>query len=130
MEEKRLLDAATAARENAYCPYSHYAVGAALLCEDGRVFVGCNVENASFGATLCAERAALAAAVTAGAREFAALALVGGPEGEEAGEVCPCGICLQALSELCGREMPVYTLVGDTPVGRTLGELIPNAFQL
>ncbi len=120
------------ARENAYAPYSHFAVGAALLGEGGRVYAGCNLENASYGATICAERAALAAAVAAGERSFAALAVAGGPQGQPpAGDCFPCGICRQALSEFCAPQMPVLVVRGEGDWRwYTLEELLPYAFRL
>ncbi len=90
-----LLHQAWAAREKAYAPYSAFAVGAALLAADGRVFCGCNVENLSFGLTICAERAAVCAAVAAGVREFVAIAVVA----ESVEPVTPCGACRQVLAE-------------------------------
>ncbi len=131
MNYKELLAAARIARENAYAPYSRFKVGAALLARDGRVFLGCNVENASFGATLCAERSALAAAVTSGVRDFSAIAIVGGKENEKTGACTPCGICRQVLAELCA---PDFTVIledadGDERV-MTLSELLPHSFNL
>jgi cytidine deaminase len=121
----RLLDAARAARANAYAPYSGFPVGAALLAADGRVFTGVNVENASYGLTTCAERSAVARAVSEGARDFRAIAVVG-PEDDVA---CPpCGSCRQILYEL-GREMTVVTAGdGSRPLRTTLAELLPGAF--
>ncbi|MGI6264703.1 MAG: cytidine deaminase [Acutalibacteraceae bacterium] len=123
MDFSSLLKRAAAARQNAYCPYSRFAVGAALLAASGKVYTGVNLENASFGATLCAERSALAAAVTAGERRFSALAVVGG-----ANPTPPCGICRQTLAEF-----------GDIPVAyadealsavrqTTLSALLPEGF--
>lgn len=130
-EIRALLDAAHAARARAYAPYSHFFVGAALLGRNGRIYTGCNIENASFGATLCAERVALGAAVADGERDFWAIAIVGGREGEEAREPClPCGICRQVLSEFCMGELPVY-LEGDEGVAvYRLDELLPHSFAL
>ncbi len=119
-----LVAAATAARDAAYCPYSGFAVGAALETADGRVFVGCNVENASYGLTLCAERAALAAAVAAGARRFRRLVIVAGAEPP----VSPCGGCRQALAEF----EPDLVVQGVGPGGSrqwTVRELLPDAFE-
>ena len=125
---RALLDAAHAARANAYAPYSKFFVGAALLADDGRVFVGCNVENASFGGTLCAERVALGAAVASGARDFSAIAIVGGAK-ERADAPCfPCGICRQVLSELCRGDMPVYLEGANGVEEYTLAALLPHAF--
>lgn len=118
-----LLAAARAARARAYCPYSGFAVGAALEAADGRVFTGCNVENASFGLTLCAERAALAAAVNGGAREFRRLVVVA----ETASGIAPCGACRQALAEF-GTGLAVEG-VGPSGARRwTLAELLPDGF--
>lgn len=133
MSHAELAVAAAKARRNAYAPYSRFAVGAALLCEDGTVFTGANVENASFSLTCCGERSALFAAVSSGRRRFAALAVLGAPIGEEQSTdyTLPCGACLQALSEFCTPDMPVLCAksAGDF---RTVpfGELFPAAFSL
>ena len=130
MSGEELLAAAKEARKKAYCPYSGFAVGAALLADDGRVFSGCNIENASFGATCCAERVALFAAVAAGAKRFAALAIVGGKTGEEALSPCPpCGLCRQALSEFCKSDFPIYLSDGNTVKTIRLGEIFPMSFS-
>ena len=121
----RLLDAARRARANAYAPYSHFHVGAALLADDGRVFTGVNVENASYGLTTCAERTAMTRAVADGARAFRAIAVVG-PEDDV--PCPPCGSCRQILHELG----PDMTVVMADEGGRTremsLRELLPGAF--
>ena len=102
MEPMKLVELAIEAREHAYVPYSHFAVGAALLTKDGKVYQGCNIENSSFGATNCAERTAFFRAVYEGEREFEAIAIVGGPEGRPVSELCaPCGICRQVMAEFC-----------------------------
>jgi cytidine deaminase len=121
-----LLDRAREARANAYAPYSRFPVGAALLAADGRVFTGCNVENASYGLTNCAERVAIGSAVSAGAREFAAIAVIGP---EDAQPCAPCGACRQVLYEF-GAELPVIFPSGDAGgyQVRTMGELLPGAF--
>ena len=122
-QEKKLIEAAMQARENAYAPYSDYKVGAALLAKSGKIYVGCNFENASFGAGTCAERVALGAAIAAGEREFSAIACVGG-EG-----ITPCGICRQALAEF--GDMTV--LCGDTAGtvrSYRLSGLLPYGFAL
>ncbi len=127
IDREKLLACATEARKNAYAPYSHFTVGAALLADNGTVYCGCNVENASYGLTCCAERTALYKAVSDGARMFCAIAVVGGNEDEEAATSCPpCGICRQALAEFCDNAFPV--ILSDTTV--TLGELLPHAFRL
>jgi cytidine deaminase len=116
--------AAEQARSHAYAPYSNFSVGAALRGASGAVFVGCNVENASYGATLCAERAAMAAAVAAGEREFVALAIVSGAPKPTP----PCGICRQCLAEL-GPSLPIRSFSGTTLAEYTLAELLPDAFD-
>lgn len=120
-----LIAAAREATARAYAPYSNFPVGAALLAADGRLFVGVNVENASYGLTICAERSALAAAVSAGVRDFRALAVVA----EEA--VPPCGACRQVLAEFAP-DLPIYlvALAGDDYIATDLGTLFPEAFQL
>ncbi len=125
---RELLAAAHAAASNAYCPYSRFAVGAALLADDGRIFTGVNVENASYGLTVCAERAALFAAVTAGARRFQALALIAGARTP----ATPCGACRQVLAEFCDDRLPVFcgARTGTAVKRTTLGALLPKAFRL
>ena len=122
--------AARAAAARAYAPYSEYRVGAALLGSDGSVWTGCNVENASYGLTMCAERTALFKAVSEGCRTFSALVVAGGGADSPA---MPCGACRQALAEFCGAEMPVAVvpLAGGGPaVRKTLGEFLPFSFSL
>ena len=121
-EIDQLLHLAALARQSAYVPYSHFAVGAALRAADGRIFTGCNVENASYGLTICAERNAVVHAIAEGARRFDAVAVV------TANGVTPCGACRQVLAEF-GREMTV--IVGDVSGNRrvyALNELLPDAF--
>lgn len=131
MDEKALCKAALAAMEYAYAPYSGYTVGAALLAADGRVFSGCNIENAAFTPTVCAERTALFKAVSEGVRDFAMLAVAGGKDGAVTGVFPPCGVCRQALSEFCKPEMPVLLVSGtDSYEKTTLGALLPLAFSL
>ena len=127
-----LIRAAKKARQNAYAPYSHFTVGAALLCADGySVFGGCNQENASFSAGICAERAAFAAAVSAGHHTFAALALIGGREKEEPTEFCtPCGICRQVMAEFCAPYFPVILAISEKEYQIvTLEQLFPFGFS-
>ena len=105
---KELIQTALDARKNAYAPYSHYQVGAALLSSDGTIYSGCNIENASYGATNCAERTAFFSAVSEGKRDFLAIAITGGLEGEEISDyVVPCGICRQIMQEFCGDDFQV-----------------------
>ena len=124
-----LVQAAREAAANAYCPYSRYHVGAALLASDGRVFRGCNVENASYGLTLCAERNAITTAIAEGCHEFRALAIAGGTPDAPA---FPCGACRQVLVEFCGPDFPVVVaaLEGGDPETIPLADLLPRSFQL
>jgi len=126
---ERLVDAASAARTRAYAPYSRYSVGAAIETASGKVFAGCNVENASYGACLCAERSAIAQMVAAGESSPVACAVVTGGRSPGA----PCGICRQVLSEFA-EDLPVV-LVAEGPRGQarrntTLASLLPLAFRL
>jgi cytidine deaminase len=124
MKARAPVPAARSARRRAYAPYSGFRVGAAVLA-GGRIFEGANVENASFGLTLCAERAAVTAAVLAGRRDLQAVAVASGT----VPPTPPCGMCLQTLAEFAGPELPV-TLAGarGSRVETTLGELLPRAF--
>ncbi len=131
MNDKELMDCAIRVRENAYAPYSHFAVGAALLSEDGKVYVGCNVENASFSATCCAERVAFGRALADGARRFSQIAVVGGRKGCAPSDfVMPCGICRQVMTEFCGADFEILVTNGEEIRTWTLGELMPGAFRL
>lgn len=124
MDHARLIELAKGARERAYAPYSHFPVGAALLGRSGRVYTGCNVENASYPAGICAERCAVAKAVSEGEREFSAIAVVGDTEGPCA----PCGICRQVLAEF-GSDIQVImaNLKGNVRV-LAAADLLPGAF--
>jgi cytidine deaminase len=121
MDWETLVAAAWAARERAYAPYSNFAVGAALLASDGRIFAGCNVENLSYGLTNCAERVAIGAAVAAGAREFLAVAVVA----DTGVPISPCGACRQVMAEF---GVPRIMLANKTErLEFTLEELLPRA---
>lgn len=126
MEEKQLIKEAEAAREMAYVPYSNFKVGAALLAKDGTVYRGCNIENAGYSMTNCAERTAFFKAVSEGVKEFVSLAVVADTEGP----VSPCGACRQVISEFCDPEMEVIltNLKGDTQI-ITVADLLPGAFS-
>ena len=126
MDTKNLIEQSKKAREKAYVPYSKFQVGAALLTEDGEVFHGCNIENAGYSMTNCAERTAMFKAVSEGHRKFAAIAVTADTEGP----VSPCGACRQVLAEFCPADMPVYltNLKGDV-LETTVGELLPGSFS-
>lgn len=119
-----LIDAAISASKRSYSPYSGYAVGAALLTEDGAVFSGTNVENASYGATMCAERVALFKAVSEGARKVVALAVYAAPS-----LPYPCGMCLQALSEFTSADAPVVLVSKADRREYTFQDLFPHPFE-
>jgi cytidine deaminase len=131
MTPNELVQLALEARARAYTPYSGFAVGAALLCADGTVYQGCNIENAAFGPTICAERVAVFKAVYDGKRDFAAIAVAGGKAGQEVtGLFPPCGVCRQVLREFCGLDFPLYLVKENGAYEtRTLGELLPLSFS-
>ncbi len=125
-ERTRLIDAALAARERAYAPYSNFAVGAAVLTTTDEIITGANVENASYGLSICAERAAVFAAVAAGHRDFRAMAVA------TSGGASPCGACLQVLAEFC-KDLPILLIDADNPRSVTevsLAALLPGRFEL
>ena len=131
MENRELVMEAVKARKQAYCPYSGFAVGAALLCVDDRVFTGCNIENAAYPATDCAERTAIFKAVSEGKTEFRAIAIVGGPKGKEPENFCaPCGVCRQVMAEFCDPETFRIILMNGAGEIREylLKELLPLGF--
>lgn len=124
MTPEQLIEAARQALTHAHAPYSGYRVGAALLCADGTVITGCNVENASYGLANCAERTAVFSAVAAGKRDFKAIAIAAG--GEPA--PFPCGACRQVLAEFCPPEFPVHVAHADGYATMALGDLLPHTF--
>jgi len=125
MDDQELMEAAREVAERAYSPYSHVRVGAALVDEDGRVHLGCNVESASYGATLCAERTALVAAGATGARSFSRLAIWASPQAR----LMPCGFCRQSLAEF-GLELEIFVASSGAEAERyTLAELLPGAVR-
>lgn len=131
MDDSRLVELAFEAREHAYTPYSHWAVGAALLCADGTVYQGCNIENAAYTPSNCAERTAFFKAVYDGQRDFEAIAVVGGPEGQPAPAFCaPCGVCRQVMMEFCDPESFRIVLGRSDGEPRVylLHELLPEGF--
>ena len=130
IDKKDLMAKANAAMSRAYAPYSHFHVGAAVLCGDESIYTGCNIENASYGATNCAERTAIFKAVSEGHRKITAIAICGGPDGVVYGPAYPCGICRQVMSEFGSPDMPVYIGADSDILEFTLADLIPHAFEL
>lgn len=131
MTPLELVNLAIEAREHAYIPYSGFAVGAALLTKDGKVYQGCNIENSAFGPTNCAERTAFFTAVYQGERDFEAIAIVGGKGGEPISDLCaPCGVCRQVMREFCKDDFKIYLSKGDgTVLTYTLSDLLPLSFS-
>ncbi len=128
MTDKELMQLAVRAREMAYAPYSGFRVGAALLGKSGRVYLGCNVENAGYSPTNCAERTALFKAVSEGEREFVSIAIVGGRYETIADFCAPCGVCRQALTEFCDKDFRVILGTPEKLQVFSFGELLPFAF--
>lgn len=128
MTDTELMQAAVKARKMAYAPYSHFRVGAALLGKSGRVYTGCNVENAAYTPTNCAERTAVFKAVSEGERTFEKIAIVGGMDETIAESCAPCGVCRQVLAEFCDKDFRL--VLGNPERIRvcTLGELLPLSF--
>lgn len=126
---KALAQRALEAREQAYCPYSGFAVGAALLCADGTVYSGCNIENSGYTATNCAERTAFFRAVSEGKRQFIAIAVAGGKSGKKPDDFCPpCGVCRQVMAEFCGADFEIVLTNGEDLRRMTLSQLLPCSF--
>lgn len=130
MTREKLAELAIEAMGHAYAPYSGYQVGAALLCADGTVYQGCNIENASYTPTVCAERNAFFKAVYDGHREFAALAVCGGKDGVITGFFPPCGVCRQVMREFCPDDFPVHLVGAEGNIQTlTLADLLPHSFS-
>lgn len=130
MTPQELVAMAKEAMTHAYVPYSGYKVGAALLCADGRVYCGCNIENASYTPTVCAERTAFFKAVYDGCRDFTAIAVVGGKDGIIEDIFPPCGVCRQVMREFCRDDFMVYMGgAGDRIEGYPLSEMLPHSFS-
>lgn len=125
MTDKELLALAEKAAGFSYSPYSCFAVGAALVTEEGRVYTGCNIENSSFSLTNCAERTAVFKALSEGHKRFTAIAIVGGRDGDYSKDCIPCGACLQVLREFCTPDLRIV-LAEST---YALGELVPVGFE-
>lgn len=131
MTELELIKAAKEAAENAYAPYSHFTVGAALLCKDGKVYTGCNIENASYSPTNCAERTAFFKAVSEGERDFSAIAVVGGKNCNFTDYCSPCGVCRQVMAEFCSESFRVILgKEGKDFRVITLLNLLPDSFSI
>lgn len=129
MIEKQLVDLAVLAMERAYSPYSKCKVGAALLTENGKIFTGCNVENASYSATICAERNAVFKAISEGEYKFKMIAISSSKDGKIITAFPPCGICRQVMAEFCDDDFAVLSVTGYESYKRyTLKELLPFAF--
>lgn len=130
MDNKGLIRLALEAREMAYVPYSKYMVGAALLTKEGKVYKGCNIENASYTPTNCAERTAFFKAVSEGERDFEAIAIVGGYKGEPVDYAYPCGVCRQVMMEFCNpKSFRVITAISEENyLEQTLEQMLPHGF--
>lgn len=128
IDYKSLITQAQAARERSYSPYSHFCVGAALLTKSGKVYLGCNIENAAYSATVCAERTAFFKAVSEGEREFEAIAIVGGREGETSEFCSPCGVCRQVMAEFCNKDFKIILGNENKFKAYTLDKLLPLTF--
>ena len=130
MDNEKLAAAAAGAMKSAYAPYSNYFVGAALETEDGRIFTGCNIENATYTPTVCAERTAFFKAVSEGVRSFRKIAIVGGTKGDIKGFAPPCGVCRQVMREFCDPEtFEIILFDGEKVVSYLLKELLPMSFD-
>ncbi|MBQ2893363.1 MAG: cytidine deaminase [Oscillospiraceae bacterium] len=129
MTPEKLCELAKDAMMRSYSPYSGFRVGAALLCADGTVYQGCNIENASFTPTVCAERTAIFKAVSEGNRDFTAIAVCGGKDGVITGRFPPCGVCRQVMREFCRDDFPVYLVTLDGYEAVTLADLLPFSFN-
>ena len=130
MTPETLMEKAVEAMGNSYSPYSGYTVGAALLCEDGTVYQGCNIENASYTPTVCAERTAFFKAVYDGHRDFRAIAVCGGKNGVITGSFPPCGVCRQVMREFCRDDFIIYTGGAEGKLNAyTLAQLLPQSFS-
>ncbi len=127
-EKRTLMQAAEAARLLSYSPYSHFCVGAALLGKSGKIYTGCNIENAAYTPTNCAERTAFFKAVSEGEREFTAIAITGGREGDAPSFCAPCGVCRQVMAEFCDGDFAILLGNSQDLTEMTLAELLPERF--
>ena len=129
MTPENLRELAIEAMSRSYSPYSGFSVGAALLCKDGTVYLGCNLENASFTPTVCAERTAFFKAVYDGHRDFTAIAVVGGKGGQITGAFPPCGVCRQVLRDFVSDDFMIYMGGAEGYTAMTMDELLPAGFK-
>ena len=131
MNESELIQKALDMLNFSYAPYSNFKVGAALLSKEGQIFGGCNVENAAYGPSNCAERTAIFKAVSEGVRDFSAICIVGGPKGVVSDYCPPCGVCRQVMREFCNPDFKIILAksISDYKIF-TLGELLPESFSL
>ena len=129
MTDRELVALAEDAMTRAYAPYSRFHVGAALLCADGAVYTGCNIENAAFGPSVCAERVAFFSAVRDGERDFVKIAVVGGPNGKIRSFTAPCGVCRQVMREFCRDDFAVLAFDGERVRSTSLIDLLPESFS-
>ncbi len=129
MTDLELINLAVEARKNSYAPYSGFRVGAALMGKSGKIYTGCNVENAAYTPTNCAERTAIFKAVSEGEKEFSAIAIVGGKEEKPADFCAPCGVCRQVLAEFCKPDFRIILGVPEKIKTYTFAELLPCSFN-
>ena len=129
MTDRELVSMAEDAMTHAYAPYSGFQVGAALLCADGSVYTGCNIENAAYGPSVCAERVAFFTAVRDGKRDFRKIAVVGGPAGKIRSFTHPCGVCRQVMREFCRDDFIILAFDGEHIRSSTLITLLPDSFS-
>ncbi len=128
--KKELLEKAYEAMQYSYSPYSGFKVGAALLTKDGKIYTGCNIENSAYSPTNCAERTAFFKAVSEGVRDFKAIAIVGGKNGEITDYCYPCGVCRQVMAEFCDGDFEIITASPEGIKSYTLKDLLPEAFKI
>ena len=128
MDSKKLVSEAIEAMKKSYSPYSNFKVGATLLSSDGEIYTGCNIENASYTPTVCAERVAFFKALSEGKKQFAAIAVVGGVDGKLSSFTYPCGVCRQVMREFCSDDFRIILYNGESVRETTLGEILPCSF--
>lgn len=131
MDDLKLISLAKQAAKNAYAPYSNFTVGAALLCKNGSVYTGCNIENVAFSPTNCAERTAFFKAISEGERHFVKIAIIGGKKLNFENYCYPCGVCRQVMSEFCDKDFEIILgKNGDEYITKTLEQILPLNFSV